>query len=230
MEIKKSPKASLENKRFLFVEIGFVITLAICLFAFEWKTYDNSVSMMDMTVQVVTEEEMAPITQPDMPPPPEIPKVPVVSDIIEIVEDNILLKDDVILSMEDSRDVLTVFQEYVPRQVVEEAVEEDIPSAVVEEKPKFMGGDENQFTRWVHANMSYPQIATENNIQGRVIISFVVDAEGRVVDVKVIRGVDPSLDREAVRVISMSPRWTPGKQRNKAVRVRYNFPVVFQLH
>jgi len=229
MEVKKSPKANLENKRFLFVEIGLVLTLLICLFAFEWKTYDKTISMMDMPVQMATEEEMVPIIPPDMPPPPEIPKIPVVSDVIEIVEDDIKLKDDMILSLEDNKDIQTVFQDYVPRQVVEEVIEEEIPSAVVEEKPKFMGGDENEFTKWVNRNMVYPEIAKENNIQGRVFVTFAVSPEGKVVDVRVLRGVDPSLDREAVRVISMSPTWTPGKQRNKPVRVRYTLPVIFQL-
>jgi len=109
----------------------------------------------------------------------------------------------------------------------DEIMEED--AKVVEEKPKFMGGDENEFTKWVYRNMRIPEIAKENNIQGRVICSFVVAADGKVVDVKVLRGVDPSLDVEAFRVISMSPKWTPGKQGGKPVRVKYTFPVIFQL-
>ena len=106
---------------------------------------------------------------------------------------------------------------------------EDIPFAIVEEKPKFMGGDEIEFTRWVFQHISYPDIAKENRIQGRVMVSFKVTAEGKVTDVKVLRGVDPSLDKEAVRVISMSPQWTPGRQRNKNVPVRFTFPVTFKL-
>jgi protein TonB len=111
----------------------------------------------------------------------------------------------------------------------EDIVEEDIPFAVVEEKPKFMGGDENEFTRWVFQNLSYPDIAKENRIQGRVMVSFRVTADGNVTEVKVLRGVDSSLDKEAVRIISMSPRWSPGRQRNKPVPVRYIFPVTFKL-
>jgi len=230
MEVKKSKKANLENKRFLFTEIGFVITLLVCLAAVEWKTYDKAVAVLDSTVQAATEEEMVPIIPPDLPPPPEIPKIPVVSDVIEIVDDTEKIKDDLILSLEDNKNIQTVFHDYVaPKQVVEEVVEEEIPAAVVEEKPKFMGGDENEFTKWVAKNMNYPEIAKENNIQGKVFCSFAVAPDGSVVDVKILRGVDPSLDREAIRVISMSPKWTPGKQRNKPVRVRYTFPVVFQL-
>ena len=229
MEIKKSPKANLENKKTFFVEIGLVIALAICLVAFEWKTYDKSISLMDMGTQVVTEEEMVPIIPPDIPPPPPMPQVPIVTDVIEIVDDNTKIKDDLILSTEDNKNLGVQVLDYVPKQVVAEEVEEDIPIAVVEEKPKFMGGDENEFTKWVFKNMVYPEIAKENNIQGRVILSFVVGPDGRVVDVKVLRGVDPSLDKEALRVVNMSPRWTPGKQRNKPVRVKYTFPVIFQL-
>jgi len=228
MEIKKSAKASLEDKKILFTEIGLVVALAICLVAFEWKTYEKTVSVLDMGTQVVTEEEMVPIIPPDLPPPPPLPPTPIVSEVINIVDDNVKLKDDFIIPTDDTKNVVEI-RDYVPKQVVVEEVEEDIPVAVVEEKPKFMGGDENEFTKWVFKNMVYPEIAKENNIQGRVICSFVVAPDGRVVDAKILRGVDASLDKEALRVINMSPKWTPGKQRNKPVRVKYTFPVIFQL-
>ena len=228
MEIKKSAKASLEDKKILFTEIGLVVALAICLVAFEWKTYEKTVSVLDMGTEVVTEEEMVPIIPPDLPPPPPLPPTPIVSEAINIVDDNVKLKDDFIIPTDDTKNVVEI-RDYVPKQVVVEEVEEDIPVAVVEEKPKFMGGDENEFTKWVFKNMVYPEIAKENNIQGRVICSFVVAPDGRVVDAKILRGVDASLDKEALRVINMSPKWTPGKQRNKPVRVKYTFPVIFQL-
>lgn len=169
---------------------------------------------------------MVPITQPDLPPPPKVPEIKpvVVSNVIQIVNDNIVVENPIVLaSNEDSK------IEYTETEEEEDIVEEDIPFAVVEEKPKFMGGDENEFTRWVFQNLSYPDIAKENHIQGRVMVSFRVTADGRVADVKVLRGVDPSLDKEAVRVITMSPRWSPGRQRNKPVPVRYLFPVTFKL-
>ncbi|MDR2653290.1 MAG: energy transducer TonB, partial [Prevotellaceae bacterium] len=119
---------------------------------------------------------------------------------------------------------------YVKKTVVEEeAVEEAIPFAVVEEKPKFMGGDQNTFSKWVNSKIVYPESAQENGVQGRVTLQFTVDKDGYVKNVSVIRKVDPDLDREAVRVVSSSPRWTPGKQRTKNVAVVYHFPVVFQL-
>ena len=107
--------------------------------------------------------------------------------------------------------------------------EEEIPVAIVDEKPKFMGGDENTFRNWVSSNLVYPEIAKENGVSGRVTLQFTVGTDGKITNVVVVRGVDASLDREAVRVVSSSPKWTPGKQRDKAVKVRYTFPVVFQL-
>lgn len=107
--------------------------------------------------------------------------------------------------------------------------EEAIPFNIVEEKPSFNGGDANEFSKWVNSQLVYPKSAKENGIQGRVTLQFTVEADGRVTTIRVVRGVDPSLDAEALRVVSMSPRWKPGKQRNKAVRVTYTFPVIFQL-
>jgi len=112
----------------------------------------------------------------------------------------------------------------------EQTSEETIPVALVEVKPMFQGGDEHEFSKWVFENLTYPQFARDNNIQGRVICSFVVASDGSVIDVKILRGVAPSLDEEALRVINMSPKWTPGKQKGKAVNVKYTFPIIFQLN
>jgi protein TonB len=230
METKKSPKANLERKKILFTEIGLVIALLLLLIALEWKTYHKTVSFITYGNQVITEEEMVPITQPDLPPPPEVPVVKpvVVSNVIQIVNDNVKVENPIIVAT-SAESKVQVMEYTAAVEEEEEVVEEDIPFAIVEEKPKFMGGDEQEFTRWVFQNLSYPDIAKENRIQGRVMVSFRVTAEGYVTDVKVLRGVDASLDKEAVRVISSSPRWTPGVQRNKPVPVRYLFPVTFKL-
>ena len=119
---------------------------------------------------------------------------------------------------------------YLLETPAEESLEEEaIPFEIVETKPSFQGGSANEFSRWVNEHLIYPEIARDNGVQGRVLISFTVDPKGRVKNVKVISGVDPSLDKEAVRVVSKSPRWEPGKQRNRPVAVTYNFPVIFQL-
>ena len=227
MEIKKSEKANLENKKLLFVEIGLVVALGITLFAFEWTSKETKVSTLEDTTEVLIEEEIIPITQDTPPPPPTEVKIPVLSDQIDIVDDEIELENNII-NLEDDASLGVEIQDYV--EVVEEVVEEEaIPFQLVEEKPSFNGGDANMFSRWVNERLVYPEIAKENGVQGRVTLQFTVEKDGRVTKVKVLRGVDPSLDKEAVRVVSMSPKWKPGKQRDRAVAVTYTFPVQFAL-
>lgn len=228
MEVKKTPEASLENKRLLFVEIGLAVTLALVYFAFNYGTTEKEVATLDAGPQQVIEEEIIPITQETPPPPPETPKVPVLSDQIDIVDDEIKV-DDNIINLEDDEDLGVEIMDYVEGPAEEEIEEEAIPFQLVETKPSFMGGDANQFSKWVAQHMVYPEIAKENGVQGRVILQFTVEADGRVTNVKVVRGVEPSIDKEAVRVVSSSPKWSPGKQRDRSVRVTYTFPVYFQL-
>lgn len=230
METKKNPKVDLENKKVLFVEFGLIISLVVVLGAFEYKTYDKDLSMLDTGMQITVEEEQIPITMETPPPPPEMPKAPVLSEVIEIVEDDITIEEDIIVNTEDDASLGIEIKEYVSSAGEEEVVEEEaIPLAIVEEKPKFMGGDENTFTKWVHERIVYSDLAKENGIQGRVVLTFLVDADGYVKNVTVLRGLDPSIDKEAVRVVSSSPRWTPGRQRDRNVKVRYNFPINFQI-
>ncbi len=230
MEVKKSEKANLENKKLLFLEIGLIISLGIVWYAFEWTTKEKqTVEALQETTQIVETEEMVPITQETPPPPPSAPSIPVLSDQIDIVDDEIQVDDDLFLNLEDQADMGVEIMDYV-ETVEEEVVEEEaIPFMLVEEKPSFMGGDANAFSKWVNERLVYPEIAKENGVQGRVTLQFTVNTDGTVSNVKVLRGVDPSLDKEAVRVVSMSPKWTPGKQRDRAVKVTYTFPVIFQL-
>ncbi len=106
---------------------------------------------------------------------------------------------------------------------------EAIPFVLVETKPKFEGGDANNFSRWVNQRLQYPPEAKDKGLQGRVTVQFTVEKDGSVTGVKVLRGVHPLLDDEAVKVVSQSPRWTPGTVRGEPARVVYNFPLVFQL-
>ena len=228
MEIKKSDKANLENKKLLFVEIGLVVALGITLFAFEWTSKETTVSVLEDTTEILIEEEIIPITQETPPPPPAAPKIPVLSDQIDIVDDEIEIEDDMFMNLEDDASLGVEIMDYV--EVEEEVVEEEaIPFQLVEEKPSFQGGDANKFSKWVNQRLEYPEIAKENGVQGRVTLQFTVEKDGTVTKIKVLRGVDPSLDKEAVRVVSMSPKWSPGKQRDRAVPVTYTFPVIFQL-
>ena len=228
MEIKKSEKANLENKKLLFLEIGLIVSLLITYIAFEWTSSETKTSLLEDNTEILIEEEIISTNMDTPPPPPAAPKIPVLSDQIDIVDDEIELDDDMFMNLEDNANLGVEIMDYV--EVQEEAVEEEaIPFQLVEEKPSFQGGDANQFSKWVNSRLVYPEIAKENGVQGRVTLQFTVEKDGSVTKVKVLRGVDPSLDKEAVRVVSMSPKWKPGKQRDRAVPVTYTFPVIFQL-
>lgn len=229
MEVKKSERASLENKKLIFTEIGLVLALLVVYGCFEYSTKEKKESAFVEETTIVEVEDMVPITQETPPPPPETPKIPVLSDQIDIVDDEIKVEDDMFMNLEDSDNLGVEIKDFI-EEVEEEAVEEEaIPFQLVEQKPSFNGGDANEFSKWVNQHLEYPEIAKENGVQGRVTLQFTVNADGTVSGVKVLRGVDSSLDKEAVRVVSMSPKWTPGKQRDRNVKVTYTFPVIFQL-
>ena len=228
MEIKKSENANLENKKLLFIEIGLIISLLIVYIALEWTSKETNTAVLEDNTEILIEEEIISTNMETPPPPPAAPKIPVLSDQIDIVDDEIELEDDMFMNLEDDSSLGVEIMDYV--EVQEEVVEEEaIPFQLVEEKPSFQGGDANQFSKWVNSRLVYPEIAKENGVQGRVTLQFTVEKDGSVTKVKVLRGVDPSLDKEAVRVVSQSPKWKPGKQRDRAVPVTYTFPVIFQL-
>ena len=228
MEVKKTPKANLENRRTLYGEIGLVVALLIVWGAFSMGSSEKKTSILQDDTQMVEVEDMVPITQETPPPPPEAPKIPVLSDQIDIVTDDIKVEDN-FASLEDNANLGVEIMDYV-EEVKEETVEEEaIPFQLVEEKPSFQGGDANTFSKWVQSKLVYPEIAKENGVQGRVTLQFTVEKDGSVTNVKVLRGVDSSLDKEAVRVVQSSPKWKPGKQRDRTVKVTYTFPVMFQL-
>lgn len=230
MEVKKSEKASLENKRLLFTEIGFVVALIAIYFAFNWSSTEKEVATLETEVANVEVEDMVPITQETPPPPEAAPKIPILSDQIDVVDDNIKVDDNMFQNLEDDANSGVEIMDYIESAPEEETVEEEaIPFQLVEEKPSFNGGDANEFSKWVNSKLVYPEIAKENGVQGKVTLQFTVNADGTVSNVKVLRGVDSSLDKEAVRVVSSSPKWKPGKQRDRAVKVTYTFPVIFQL-
>lgn len=229
MELKKSPKANLENKKVLFREIGLIAALLLVWGAFEYSTSDKEDAFLDKTAQALVEEEQVPIVEQEPPPPPEQIKEPVMTEELQIVDDDVKVTTEFISSDDNTSQI--EIKPYVEATVKEEAEVEDeiIPFTIIEEKPMFNGKDANEFTNWVYSHLEYPAEAQENNIQGRITVQFLIDTDGSVKDVKVVRGLHPSIDREAVRVISSSPKWTPGKQRHKPTKVRYTLPLVFQL-
>ena len=148
--------------------------------------------------------------------------------MIDIVEDDIKVEDN-FMSLEDDPNLRVDIIDYIEDVKDEEIDDEEIPFIIVEEKPEFNGGDANEFTKWVNSRLVYPDIAKENGVEGRVTLQFTVEKDGSVSNVKVLRGVDASLDKEAVRVVQSSPKWKPGRQRDRAVKVTYTFPVIFKL-
>ena len=229
MEIKKSEKASLENKRLLFTEVGLVVALLVVLAGFESSTRAREVALLQGNTIIPEEIDICAITLDTPPPAPEAPAMPILSDEIEIVDDNVLV--DLDFQSLDDTDVPVDIREYQHQDVVEEEVDEEAIFFIgtVEEKPTFNGGDANEFSKWVNSRLVYPEIAKENGIEGRVTLQFTISKEGRLEDVKVLSAPDPSLADEAVRVVSSSPKWKPGKQRDRAVKVSYTFPVIYRL-
>ena len=224
MEIKKSFKADLESKRALFVEIGIVAALAFMLVAFEWASQPKDNQLLQAAQMGDADEEIIPITrqQPEEPPPP--PPPPQVIEVINIVEDNVDIEEFDFDDMEADEDMSI---DFVPFEEEEEAEEEVF--FIVEDMPMFQGGGKEKFREYISQNLQYPAIAAENGISGRVFVQFAVNNRGQVVDVIVVRGVDPALDKEATRVVRSSPKWTPGKQRGRPVKVQFTFPIVFVL-
>ena len=226
MEIKKNPKVNLEDRKVTFILIGLTFILGVLFAAFEWTSYDV-VKHEDLNSGgELFEEEIIPPTVQEATPPPPPPPAPVVEEIINIVEDEKEIEQVEIQSTEDDQNVA---QEIISMSapVEEEEVSNEI-FTVVEDMPSFPGGDK-ALMQYIGKSMKYPVIAQENGIQGRVIVSFVIERDGRVADATVVRGVDPSLDKEALRVVNSMPAWTPGKQRGKPVRVKYTLPVTFRL-
>jgi protein TonB len=225
MEEKKSPKANLENKKLMFIQIGMIISLLIAWMAFEHKSYDKrEIDPSLLNREVVLDEEMVEITKQEeqKPQPVEVPKQ---TTQLEIVQDDVEVEDIEINAEVDQQEVI---EEYVPVEVEEEEVVEQEIFQIVEEMPAFPGG-EAKLMEYVAKNIKYPQIARETGIQGRVFVGFVVEPDGSVSNVKVLRGIGGGCDEEAMRVVKSMPKWKPGKQRGKAVRVSYMLPVNFKL-
>ena len=223
MEEKKSPKANLENKKLMFIQIGLIISLAVAWAVFEIKSYDKmEFADVGRTVEVV-EEEMVEITKQEQKPQPvEVPKQ---TTQIQVVEDDVEVEDIEINADVDQNEVI---EEYVAPEIEEEDIQEAEIFTIVEEMPDFPGGTQ-KLADYLAKNIKYPQMARESGIQGRVFISFVVEPDGSVSNVNVMRSLGGGCDEEAVRVVKSMPKWKAGKQRGKPVRVSYILPVNFKL-
>lgn len=225
---KKSPEANLENKRLTYILMGLVLSFAVFYVAFEWT--DKEIEVYDQAVSqdVMFEEEMIEQTMQEeqKTPPPPPPPAPEVIEEIQIVEDDVETADINISSEDDQTQAQEVVQ--APIEMPEEDPEENIVFVAVEKMPSFPGGQQ-ALMKYLNENIRYPIIAQENGVQGRVFVQFTVRKDGAIDDVQVLRSADPSLDKEAIRLIKSMPNWEPGKQRGKAVHCKFTVPIVFKL-
>lgn len=236
MEIKKSKKADLEGTKGTGLLIGYILGLALMFIAFEWTTHEYvETEPVVYAAYATMEEEVVPITQPIFtaaPPPPA--EAPQVAEILDIVDDDTEIEEETIESSEATTEAISGPVSHVSGPVVAgpmveaEGSDEDEIFQVVEQMPEFPGGME-ALMQYLSKNIKYPSSALENGIQGRVLIEFVVNKDGSIVDPNIIKSVDPACDKEAMRVIKGMPKWTPGKQRGKPVRVKYTVPVLFRI-
>lgn len=229
MKTKKSLKANLEKSRFIFLELGYVIALSLVVIAFEWTTKDSSFNEYDAVMSDVFEVEVIPITTQEKPEPLAPPEPSKIIEIFEIVDDEIEIKDELqLMDFEVNQDTEIEIMEYTEFKAEEEEEEAEI-FFLVEDMPDFRGEGQDGFRKYISQNLKYPTVAAENGISGRVFIKFVVEPDGSVSNVSIVRGVDPALNNEAIRVVRSSPKWIPGKQRGKPVRVSFTFPINFVL-
>jgi protein TonB len=226
MELKKNPKVDLRRYSGLFLEIGFVVALCAVLGAFSYTVHEKNTAGFGELEDIVPEEEIIPITRQQEitpPPPPEVPKI---AEVINIVEDDVEIDDELdIADVEADQDTEVTIVEMAE----EEEEEEETVFMIVENMPEFPGGD-LALRKYIADNVKYPEIAKENGLSGKVFVAFVINQRGEVENVKIARGVDPALDKEAIRVVQNLPKWKPGSQRGKPVKVSYTVPINFQLN
>jgi len=223
MELKKTPNADLNKKSGLFLNIGLVVSLIIVISAFEWKFYDDG-DLVDLGQIRDDFEEMLEIPPTEQPPPPP-PKIQQ-PEIIEVPDE-----EEIEEEIEVDLDIEITEDEAIEEIITEEAPEEedvDQVFTIVEQHAEFKGGMK-KFLEYVGKKMKYPNVARRIGVEGKVFVQFVVERDGSITDVQAIRGIGAGCDEEAMKVIRESPKWNPGKQRGRAVRVRVVIPITFRL-
>jgi protein TonB len=235
MEPKKLPKLELNNKYNLFLNIGLVVSLSFCLIAFEWKTYED-LSVVDIKPQYnrIQDIELVKIPPTDPPLPKEPEKIiakadqkPVdISNIVEVLEKDPAV--DLLPELtSDIPDIPFPTGNNIMLDIPEEKVEEPILNIFeLEKEPE----GREAFYKYISKHIKYPKEAQQANIKGTVYVQFVIDKDGSISDLKVVKGIGYGCDEEAIRVIQNAPKWTPGKQRGRPVRVRMVLPVSFRLN
>ena len=224
MEIKKNPKVDLENKKGIFLEVGMIIALAICIIALSVGQEKKTIEIMQISGPEI-EMDLVDITKPEEPKPqaPVKQAVQLISDFIKVV------KNDTKIDTNFDFAEFTEDEIIVEEIEVEEEVQEEAPFLKVEVMPSFMGGDLNTFRMWVAQEFKIPAIAAENGIQGKVVVQFVIEKDGRLSSIEFLQSPDRVYEDEVRRVLMKSPKWTPGRQRDAVVRVRYILPIDCRL-
>ena len=224
MEAKKSKKANLENKKTIFIQIGLIISLAVVLSAFEYKSYERFDVIVGNGNVGDLLEEMIPITVHKVEAPKHIaPKSVTVINIVDGATED--LPD---IDINDEADQNTIIEDWLPPIEKDQFEEPPLDFITVESKPSFPGGEYAR-KKFLAENLKYPRMAKESGIQGKVFIGFVVELDGSISNVTLLRGIGGGCDEESLRVTKLMPRWIPGKQRGKTVRVMYKMPIKFTL-
>ena len=228
MEIKKSLSADLEGKKGTGLLMGFVLALSAMFVAFEWTQHDKKVIETEPVFTAAIEEDMIPITQQPAAAPKIAEIINIVDNETDLVEEEVETSEEVNQAIVTTPGTGTTAVATGPVGPVVEEVDENQIYDIVEENPRFPGGEE-ACMKWLSDNIKYPPICVEQGIQGRVYAQFVVNKDGSIVDIKIVRSPDPYLSKEAERVLKMMPKWSPGKQRGKPVRVKFSLPVMCRL-
>jgi protein TonB len=227
MELKKNPKVDLSRQTGLFFAIGLVISLCTVLIVLEWSSPENleKITLADIDDNF-TENLDIPITEMPPPPPPVIQQ----PEIVEVpdeqkIEQEIAMNLDIDVNQEVTVTSPVVMQAAAPPPVEEER---DEVFMVVEESPAPKGGMQ-EFYKYVSENLVYPKQARKLGVEGKVILQVVIDKDGTLTDVQVLKGIGSGCDEEAIRVMKSAPKWNPGKQRGRPVRVKMTVPLLFKL-
>jgi protein TonB len=225
MEAKKTPSADLTRKSGMFLNLGLAIAVGATLFAFEWKSYDEG-ALKDLGQVSDNFEEILDIPITEQPPPP--PPPPVEQPIIQEIPDEVEIEDKIEVNFDVDVKETTVIQEVVISEAAPVEEKADVIFDVVETQPNPPGGMSG-WNEYLSKNLKYPTQARRMGVEGTVIVVFVVNTDGSIQDVEVLRGIGGGCDEEALRVVSAAPKWEPGKQRGRPVRTRMRLPIRFKL-
>lgn len=250
MDIKKTSSADLESGRITNMLIGFIFVLSLIYVAFQYTQSDEVAKVKNMDIEPLMEQEVTPVTRQKQQtektmmaaPPPMLAtptrKAPTVVDQLNVVSNNTEVKDETVETSEQTGQNVVVGTGTADAgktaddaTVATSSADDDLDPKVfdiVEELPEFPGGI-TEYLKWLTKNLKYPLDAQRRSIQGKVIVQFVVNKEGMITNPKIVHSLDPSCDREVLRVIGKMPKWKPGKEHRKPVRVKYSLPVVFKL-